>query len=141
MLEVAGRSKATLLSLVIAALITIPLANSLYRVPIQVSDSLEPIVVAAKADSTISLLKESIRFSPTTLRPSRYLPARWLIELAEKTRVTYTAVFRGVHVALLFVLVALFFMATRVRDWTDLTAFSVAFLVRSEERRVGKECR
>jgi hypothetical protein len=129
MLEVAGRSKATLLSLVIAALITIPLANSLYRVPIQVSDSLEPIVVAAKADSTISLLKESIRFSPTTLRPSRYLQARWLIELAEKTRVTYTAVFRGVHVALLFVLVALFFLATRVRDWTDLTAFSVAFLV------------
>lgn len=129
MLEVAGRSKATLLSLVIAALITIPLADSLYRVPIQVSDSLEPIVVSARADSTMSLLKNSITFSPTTLRPSRYLQARWLLALAENAKVTYTAVFRGVHVMLLVVLVALFLLAARVRDWTDLAAFSVAFLV------------
>ena len=129
MLEVAGRSKAALLALAIAALITIPLANSLYRVPIQVSDSLEPIVVAATAASTISLLKDSIAFSPTTLRPSRYLQARWLLALAESAKMTYTAVFRGVHVALLVVLVALFMLAVRVRDWTDLTAFSVAFLV------------
>jgi len=129
MIQVTGRSRATLLSLVIAALITIPLADGLYRVPIQVSDSLEPIVVAQKADSTLSLLKSSITFSPTTFRPSRYLQARWLLQVADKTGLTYNAVFRGVHVALLLLLVLLFLLAVRVRDWTDLVAFTVAFPV------------
>src|SRR5947207_10731312 len=129
MIQVPGRSRATLLSLVIAALITIPLADGLYRIPIQVSDSLEPIVVAQKADSTLSLLKNSITFSPTTFRPSRYLQARWLLQVADKTGLTYNAVFRGVHVALLLLLVLLFLLAVRVRDWTDLVAFTVAFPV------------
>ena len=106
-----------------------PLAHNLYRIPIQVSDSLEPIVLAQKADSTLSLLKNSVTFSPTTFRPSRYLQARWLLHVAENTSLTYNAVFRGVHVALLVMLVALFLLAIRVRDWTDLAAFSVAFPV------------
>lgn len=126
MIQVPGRSRATLLSLVIAALITIPLADGLYRIPIQVSDSLEPMVVAQKAESTLSLLTDSITFSPTTFRPSRYLQARWLLQVAEKTGLTYNAVFRGVHVALLWLLVLLFLLAVRVRDWTDLVAFTVA---------------
>jgi hypothetical protein len=129
MIQVPGRSRATLLSLVIAALITIPLADGLYRIPIQVSDSLEPIVVAQKADSTLSLLKNSITFSPTTFRPSRYLQARWLLQVADEMGLTYNAVFRGVHVALLLLLVLLFLLAVRVRDWTDLVAFTVAFPV------------
>ena len=126
----AGRfSSPTLLAAVLAALITIPLADSLYRVPIQVSDSLEPIVIAATYDSARRLYADSLTFSPTTFRPLRYLQARWLLEIAENTGVTYTTVFRGVHVALLVVLVALFLLAARVRDWNDLTAFSVAFPV------------
>jgi len=129
MIQVQGRSRATLLSLVIAALITIPLADGLYRIPVQVSDSLEPIVVAHKADSTLSLLKNSITFSPTTFRPSRYLQARWLLQVADRTGLTYNAVFRGVHVALLLLLVLLFLLAVRVRDSTDLVAFTVAFPV------------
>ena len=129
MLEIQGRSHATLLSLVVATLITIPLADSVYRIPVQVSDSLEPIVIALKADSAISLAQDSVRFSPTTFRPSRYLQARWLLEAAEQTGLTYNAVFRAVHVALLVMLVALFLLVVRVRDWTDLVAFSVAFPV------------
>ena len=129
MIQASGRSRATLFSLAIAALITIPLAHNLYRIPIQVSDSLEPIVVAQKADSTLALLKNSVTFSPTTFRPSRYLQARWLLQVAENTSLTYNAVFRAVHVALLVMLVALFLLAIRVRDWTDLAAFSVAFPV------------
>jgi uncharacterized protein (DUF697 family) len=48
MVRTAFRSPATTLAAVLATLITIPIADSLYRVPIQVSDSLEPIVIAAK---------------------------------------------------------------------------------------------
>jgi hypothetical protein len=129
MIQVPGRSRATLLSLVIAALITIPLADGLYRIPIQVSDSLEPIVVAQEADSTLSLLKNSVTFSPTTFRPSRYLQARGLLQVADKMGLTYNAVFRGGHVALLLLLVVLFLLAVRVRDWSDLVAFTVAFPV------------
>jgi hypothetical protein len=123
------RSPATLLAVFFAALITLPLADSLYRVPIQVSDSLEPIVIAATYDSAGHLLRDSLTFSPTTLRPLRYLQARWLLQLVNATGLTYHAVFRGLHVALLLLLVLLFVMALRVREWTDFFAFTVAFLV------------
>ena len=129
MIQAPGRSRATLLALIVAALITIPAADSLYRVPVQVSDSLEPIIVAQKAGSTLSLLENSITFSPTTFRPSRYLQARWLLQVADTTGLTYNAIFRGVHVALLVLLVLLFLLAVRVRDWTDLAALTVAFPV------------
>ena len=129
MLEDPRRSRAMLLSLVVATLITIPLADSLYRIPIQVSDSLEPMVVARKADSTISLLENSATFSPTTFRPARYLQARWLLQLADRASLSYNTVFRGVHVALLVLLIALFVAAVRPREWTDVVAFGVAFPV------------
>jgi hypothetical protein len=123
------RSPATLLAVLFATLITIPLADSLYRVPIQVSDSLEPIVIATTYDSTVHLLRDSLTFSPTTFRPLRYLQARWLLQLINATGLTYHVVFRGLHVALLLLLVLLFVAAVRVRDWTDLVAFTIAFLV------------
>jgi hypothetical protein len=116
-------------ALVLAALITLPLAESLYQVPIQVSDSLEPIVIAATASSVGQLLSDTPRFSPTTLRPMRYVQARWLLNSVNATGLSYHAVFRGVHVALLILLVALFVAAARVRTWTDLAAFTLAFPV------------
>ena len=129
MVRAALRSPATLAAVLLAALITIPLADSLYRVPIQVSDSLEPIVIAAKYDSAQQLFQDSLTFSPTTFRPLRYLQARWLLQAAEASGLSYHAVFRGAHVALLWILVILFVVAVRVRDWPDLVAFSVAFPV------------
>jgi hypothetical protein len=129
MVRAALRLPARLLVVLLAALITIPLADSLYRIPIQVSDSLEPIVIAAKYDSARQLLQESLTFSPTTFRPLRYLQARWLLQVAGATALSYHAVFRGVHVALLLILIVLFAVALRVRDWLDLVAFSVAFPV------------
>jgi len=125
----AFRSPATTLAIVLATLITIPLADSLYRIPIQVSDSLEPIVIAARYDSAPHLLRDSLTFSPTTFRPLRYLQARALLAFTDATGLTYHAVFRGLHVVLLLMLVALFVAAVRVRDWPDLVAFTVAFPV------------
>jgi hypothetical protein len=129
MLHAPLQSPAALLAVLLAALITIPLADSVYRVPIQVSDSLEPIVIAAKYDSARHLLHDSVTFSPTTFRPLRYLQARWLLQLVSATGLTYHAVFRGVHVVLLLLLVLLFVAVVCVRDWIDLVAFSVAFPV------------
>jgi hypothetical protein len=129
MVRAALRSPATTLAIVLAALITIPLADSLYRIPIQVSDSLEPIVVAAKYDSAQHLLQDSLTFSPTTFRPLRYLQARGLLGLTQAAGFAYHTVFRGLHVVLLLMLVALFVAAVRVRDWPDIVAFTFAFPV------------
>ncbi len=129
MVGTAFRSPATTLSIVLATLITVPLADSLYRVPIQVSDSLEPIVIAAKYDSAQHLLRDSLTFSPTTFRPLRYLQARALLAFTQTTGLTYHAVFRGLHVVLLLMLIALFVAAVRVRNWPDLVAFTFAFPV------------
>jgi hypothetical protein len=127
MVRTAFRSPATTLAVLLATLITMPLADSLYRVPIQVSDSLEPIVIAAKYDSAQHLLRDSLTFSPTTFRPLRYLQARALLAFTQATALTYHTVFRGLHVALLLMLIALFVAAVRVRNWPDLVAFTVAF--------------
>ena len=118
-----------LFGFLLAALITLPLAESVFQVPIQVSDSLEAIGIAAKYSSASQLLSDSLRFSTTTLRPMRYLQTRWLLDAARRTNVTYNAVFRAAHVALLGLLVALFLLAVPVKNWTDLAAFSVALLV------------
>jgi hypothetical protein len=117
------------LAFVLAALITLPLADSLFQMPIQVSDSLEAIVTGAKYRSTAALLADSARFSSTTFRPMRYVQARVLMHAAAAARLDDNTVFRGVHVALLVTLVLLFLLAIRVRDWTDLAAFGFAFPV------------
>ena len=127
MVRTAFRSPAAILAIVLATLITIPLADSLYRVPIQVSDSLEPLVIAAKYDSAQHLLHDSLTFSPTTFRPMRYMQARALLAFTQATGLTYHAVFRGLHVILLLMLIALFVAAVRIRSWPELVAFTVAF--------------
>jgi len=123
------RLKPAVLALLLAALITLPLADSVFQVPIQVSDSLEAIVIGAKYPSSWSLLADSAQFSSTTFRPMRYQQARWLVQGAAATGLTYNSVFRGVHVALMVMLVLLFLVAIRVRSWIDVAAFAVAFPV------------
>ena len=124
-----GLKSPRVVAAILATLITLPLVESLYQVPIQVSDSLEPIVIASTASSVGQLLSDAPRFSPTTLRPMRYVQARWLLNSVEATGLSYRAVFRGVHVALLILLVALFLVSVHVRTWTDLAAFTIAFPV------------
>jgi hypothetical protein len=117
------------LALLLAALITLPLADSLFQIPIQVSDSLEPIVIGARYPSSWSLLADSAQFSSTTFRPMRYEQARWLLRSAAATGLTFNAVFRAVHVLRLVMLVLLFLLAIRVQRWIDVAAFAVAFPV------------
>jgi hypothetical protein len=115
------------LAFLLAALITLPLADSLFRIPIQVSDSLEAIVTGAKYQSFWHLISDSVRFSSTTFRPMRYAQARWLLQSAAATGLGDNTVFRAIHVALMVTLVLLFLLAIRVRRWIDVAAFGVAF--------------
>jgi len=48
------------LAFVLAALITLPLADSLFQMPIQVSDSLEAIVASARYRSTSARLRRVV---------------------------------------------------------------------------------
>jgi len=123
------RLKPAVLAVLLAALITLPLAESVFQIPIQVSDSLEAIVIGAKYPSSWSLLADSAQFSTTTFRPMRYEQTRWLLQAAASTSLTYNTVFRAVHVALTVMLVLLFLLAIRVRRWIDVAAFAVAFPV------------
>jgi len=125
----ARRTDPRVLAWVLAALIALPLADSLFQIPIQVSDSLEPIVISARYNSAARLLADSLHFSATTLRPMRYLQAKALLNAAEAAHVSYNTVFRGVHVLVLLAMVALFVTVVGVHDGIDLAAFAVAFPV------------
>jgi hypothetical protein len=124
-----ARSVPAVTAFLLALLITAPIADGVFQIPVQVSDSLEAISIAVKYPSSSKLLADSIRFSPTTFRPLRYLQSRWLLRAADVLHVSDTTMFRTVHVALLLTIVVLFVVASQVRDWIDLAAFSVAFPV------------
>jgi hypothetical protein len=129
MVSAPARSVPTITAFLLALLITAPIADGVFQIPVQVSDSLEAIAIAVKSPSSGTLLTDSMRFSPTTLRPLRYLQSRWLLRAADALHVTDTTIFRAVHVALLLAIVLLFVVAVGVRDRVDLAAFSVAFPV------------
>ena len=93
------RLRPAVLAFLLAALITLPLADSVFQIPIQVSDSLEAIVIATKYSSAWHLFTDSVRFSSTTFRPMRYEQTRWLLQSAAATGLTYNSVFRAVHAA------------------------------------------
>jgi hypothetical protein len=105
------------------------LAQSVYSVPIQVSDSLDPIVIAARAPSTSALFQQALHFSGDTLRPMRYVEARWLLDAADGMGTTYTAMFRGVHAAMIAALILVFVSALRVETWLDFIAAAVPLTV------------
>jgi hypothetical protein len=112
-----------------AAAFALSVAHSVYRIPIQVSDSLDAILVSRHADSSLTLLRDASTWSTTTLRPLRYLQARWLVALADSTGWSYHPVFRGGHAALAIALIALLTWIARPRRWIDVAALGVALTV------------
>lgn len=113
----------------LAGAIALSIAHSVYRVPIQVSDSLDAILLSRHADSTLTLLADTARASETTLRPWRYVQARWLSSLAESTGVSYHFVFRGTHAALAVLLVGLLAWIADPRRWSDVAALAFGLTV------------
>jgi hypothetical protein len=97
--------------------------------PIQVSDSLEAIIASTHPPSSLALFEESSQWSSTTLRPVRYLQARWLVWLADATGTSYHAVFRGTHAILAALLIGLLTWAAAPRQWPDVAALAIALTV------------
>lgn len=113
----------------LAAALSGGLAHSVYQVPIQVADALDAILIGARARSSAQLFTAASGFSDTTLRPMRYLQARWLVQAADGAGIKYTAVFRGVHAALVVLLFLVFVCALRVRTWLDFCAAAIPLTV------------
>jgi hypothetical protein len=125
----AAASRPRVAVLVLGAILAAGIADSVYRVPIQVSDSLDEIVAAAEAPSTAALFAGGLTRDVTTLRPLRRVEVRWLLQLRERLGVSYHAVFRGLHAVLAVALVLLFLAALPVAGWHDAAAAAAGLVV------------
>lgn len=124
-----GSTRPRVLAFLLAGLLGVSVAQSVYNIPIQVSDSLDVIISSRQPASSLALLQQTSQSSSTTLRPGRALQARWLGELADAGGWSYHSVFRGVHALLAFGIVCLFTWVARVRVPSDLFALGVALTV------------
>ena len=113
-----------------AGALGIAVAQSVYSIPIQVSDSLDVIIESRQPSSSWDLFVGQVsQASATTLRPGRYLQARWLGELADAGGGAYHVVFRGLHALLACAIVVLFAWVARARTATDVAALGIALTV------------
>ena len=102
---------------------------SVFRIPIQVSDSLEIIEVVDRTPSIVSAFTEGLYASRTMLRPMRQAGTKILLEIARGIGGRYNLVFRGFHAAAAALLILLFAGVARPRDWTGVSALCFAMLV------------
>ena len=125
-----NRSSPSALGLLLAGALGIAVAQSVYNIPIQVSDSLDVIIESRQPPSSWDLFVSQVsQASATTLRPGRYLQARWLGELADAGGGAYHVVFRGLHALLACAIVVLFAWVARARTATDVAALGIALTV------------
>jgi hypothetical protein len=109
-------------ALAFAMLFSLPIADSVYRIPIQVSDSLDVFQYVNELPGMRDVITVGLHASPTMLRPLRQVQTRLLSDAAEWFGGRYHAVFRGFHATLVIVLILLFTLAARVQTWPDLAA-------------------
>ncbi|MGE0392009.1 MAG: hypothetical protein AB7I25_01940 [Vicinamibacterales bacterium] len=101
------------------------LGAGLLTIPVQVTDSLIPLLQAQEAASWRAAVMSSAD-SAGYLRPLRIGQIQWLFDVADGR---YFEVFRGFHVALTCVCLALFTIAVRVRQSADLWALAFGLTV------------
>lgn len=104
---------------------TLSVCYSLVRIPLQVTDSLIPILDAQEHGSVFSALASSLKFR-AYLRPLRMVQIQLLFELS---RGHYFLAYKGFHVVLLIALLALVVAALRVRTAVDFLVLSFALTV------------
>ena len=113
----------------LGALTAVALAGSVYRVPIQVSDSLEVIERVIPMPSAAAAFVDGLHNSPTMLRPLKEVRTRLLVQAGEALGGRYHLVFRGYHAVAGALLIALFVWVCRARSWTDVAALAAALAV------------
>src|SRR5512134_42950 len=99
----------------LGALTALALAGSVYRVPIQVSDSLDVIQRVVPMPSATSAFIEGLQNSGTMLRPLKEVRTKLLVEAADAIGGRYHLVFRGYHALAGAVLIGLFVWVCRAR--------------------------
>jgi len=113
----------------LGALTALGLAGSIYRTPIQVSDSLEVIERVSGLPSLGAAFVDGLHNSPVMLRPLKQVETKLLVEAGEALGNRYHLVFRGYHAAAGAALIALFLLVCRVRTWTDVAALGFGLAV------------
>ena len=113
----------------LGALTAVALAGSVYRVPIQVSDSLEVIERVIPMPSATAAFVDGLHNSPTMLRPLKEVRTRLLVQAGEALGGRYHLVFRGYHALAGALLVALFVWVCPARSWTDVAALAAALAI------------
>ncbi|MEQ1896040.1 MAG: hypothetical protein ABL971_01475 [Vicinamibacterales bacterium] len=116
---------ARLVSWVLAAGFAAGVCASLLSIPVQVTDSLIPILQAQSAPSVTGAVVASAD-SAAYLRPLRIAQIQVLFEASGGD---YFFVYKAFHVALVLACLALFVVAARVRTAGDVWAFACALTV------------
>jgi hypothetical protein len=114
---------------IVTALVATGVSASVFRIPIQVSDSVEILEVVDRTSSVTAAFTQGLHASKTMLRPMRQVGTRLLLDIAHATGDHYNVVFRGFHAAAAALLIALFTYVARPRDWTGAAALCFAMLV------------
>ena len=113
----------------LATLTALAVAGSVYRIPMQVSDSLEVIERVVALPSAAAAFSEGLGNSNLMLRPLKEVRAKILVEAGEALGDRFHVVFRGYHAVAGAVLIALFVWVCRVRSWCDVAALACALAI------------
>ena len=113
----------------LTALFAIAVSASVFRIPIQVSDSVEILEAVDRTPSVAAAFTQGLKASRTMLRPMRQTVTKILLDAAHGIGDRYNLVFRGFHAASAALLIVLFTYIARPRDWTGVAALGFAMLV------------
>jgi hypothetical protein len=109
----------------IAAIVALSFAYDLWRMPIQVSDSVVEILAAQQSPSASSLFVRSLG-NAGYMRPLRLAQIKVLFDVSDGH---YRLVYRGFHAVLLVSAILLFVSALGVRTWPECAAGAFALTV------------
>src|SRR5688572_1992715 len=113
---------------ILAACVAVGLAGSVYRMPIQVDDSLDTIIRTAGFDSVREAFGDGMHNSKTILRPLKQAQTRLLLDVGDRLGDQHAA-FRGYHALLAMLLVVLFTGLAGARSWPGVAALAFALAV------------
>ena len=116
-------------ALTLGLLFALPLAPSVYRIPVQASEVIDIVQYVGETPSPRAAFSLGLRASRTMLRPMRQLHTKLMLEVVEWRGGGHHAVFRGVHAALAVLLVLLFALAARPASAADLSALACSLAV------------
>ena len=110
---------------VAAAIMAAAVSLSVLRIPIQVTDSLIPLLQVQAAPSAAAVFRSYLGRTGF-LRPVNWSQIKLLLDVSGGN---YFLAFRGFHVLLVVLLFVLFTLAARVRTRTEFLAFTFALTV------------